>query len=218
MISIKNLSVSFGKKVILNDVNIEIFNGDRVAIIGRNGSGKTTFIETIMGLNHHSKGSINISSDLKIKMKTVFQDIDYDSELTLSELIYFYSKLANRKEGFSKNHLDVNVLNKYDLFHLKNKKFRHLSGGEKQKFKLLLCMEFEPELVILDELTTSLDYQWRSDITKNIKDYFDKHQNGILILVSHDPNEIKLLCNKYFLVNNQKISQIENIDLFFGVN
>lgn len=210
MVSVRNLSVKYGSKVVLDDINLSFNGGDKIAIIGKNGSGKTTFVETLMGLNKPFKGIIEISDDLKKKTKCVFQDIDYDNELTLSELLYFYSKLS----GLDK--IDNQIFDKYELGNVKKKKFRSLSGGEKQKFKLLLCLEFNPELIILDELTTSLDYQWRIDIIKDINNYLDIHKSAILILVSHDPKEIKKLCNKFYLVKDKKINQIDNIDAFFG--
>lgn len=210
MVSVRNLSVKYGSKVVLDDINLSFNAGDKIAIIGKNGSGKTTFVETLMGLNKPFKGTIEISDDFKKKTKCVFQDIDYDNELTLSELLYFYSKLS----GLDK--VDHQIFDKYELGHVKKKKFRSLSGGEKQKFKLLLCLEFNPELIMLDELTTSLDYQWRIDIIKDINNYLDIHKSAILILVSHDPKEIKKLCNKFYLVKDKKINQIDNIDAFFG--
>lgn len=210
MVSVKDLSVKYGSKVVLDNINLSFNGGDKIAIIGKNGSGKTTFVETLMGLNKPFKGSVEISENLKKKTKCVFQDIDYDNELTLNELLYFYSKLSGIKE------VNYEIFDKYELGHVKKKKFRSLSGGEKQKFKLLLCLEFNPELIILDELTTSLDYQWRIDIVNDINNYLDNHKSAILLLVSHDPKEIKKLCNKFYLVKDKKIDQIDNIDAFFG--
>lgn len=125
-------------------------------------------------------------------------------------MLYFYSKLSGIKE------VNYEIFDKYELGDVKKKKFRSLSGGEKQKFKLLLCLEFNPELIILDELTTSLDYQWRIDIVNDINNYLNNHKSAILLLVSHDPKEIKKLCNKFYLVKDKKINQIDNIDAFFG--
>lgn len=210
MVNVKNLSVKYGSKVVLDNINLSFSGGDKIAIIGKNGSGKTTFIETLMGLNNPFKGCVEISDNLKTKTKCVFQDIDYDNELTLNELLYFYSKLS----GLAK--VNYEIFDKYELGHVRKKKFRSLSGGQKQKFKLLLCLEFNPELIILDDLTTSLDYQWRIDIVNNINSYLEVHKSAILILVSHDPKEIKKLCNKFYLVKDKKIDQIDNIDAFFG--
>ncbi|WP_027119454.1 ATP-binding cassette domain-containing protein [[Mycoplasma] testudinis] len=209
MIKINNLTVKFGHRTILDDVNLQFDYGDRIAILGKNGSGKTTFIETIMGLNKPTSGSIKIAPELASHMKAVFQDIGYDAELTLKELLYFYGMISKTKK------FDNSVFDKYELGHVKNKIFKQLSGGEKQKFKLLLCMEFNPSLIILDELTTSLDYQWRMDIVDKIEDYLKLNPHSILLLVSHDPVEIRALCNKYYLVKDQKINKIDDIDNLF---
>lgn len=209
MVKVENLTVKFGKLLVLDSVNFFIETGDKAAIIGRNGSGKTTFVETLMGLNKFSNGSIEISKETNHNLKSVFQDVDYDQELNLLELLYFYSRFSNKK-------LDKQLLEKYELKHVAKKRFKSLSGGEKQKFKLLLCLEFNPSFLILDEISTSLDFQWRVNIVKQIKYYLNKNPNTTLILVSHDPEEIKSLCNKFFLIKDKKITSIADIDTFFG--
>ncbi len=211
-IDIKNLCISFNKHRILNDVSLEINAGDRIGIIGKNGSGKTTLVETILGVNNAKvSGYIYYDEKIKNKIRAVFQEYHFDSILNLRDLYQLYCKIA----GLIPNNNIDELFAKYDLSHLINKKFAKLSGGEKQKFKLLMCLELSPSLIILDELTTSLDFQWRKEVFKLLEEYLKQNQDCALIIVSHDYNELKKVANKYYLVANKQLTKIDRIEDFF---
>lgn len=212
MIEVSNLSIKYKKQnSILENVNLKIYEGDRIAIIGPNGSGKTSFVESIIGLNKNYKGEIKIGSEIKNSIRNIFQEVDYDRELSLKFLYENYSRIA----GLKKEEINMNVFEKYNLSHLSNKKYSSLSGGEKQKFKLLMAIELKPKCLIIDEISTALDSQWKIQIVKIVKKFLEENPKTILIIISHEEKEIKELSNKAFLIKNKNFIRIPEIDNYF---
>ncbi|MDQ0513929.1 ABC-2 type transport system ATP-binding protein [Mycoplasmoides fastidiosum] len=211
MINVKNLSIKYGKRIILNDINLSLKPGDRVAILGKNGTGKTSLAETIAGVRALQKGTVEIDPIYKNNTRVLFQDVNFDSDLNLKQLFYFYLRICNI---FDKE-LEKTAFVKYELDHVKNKKFKKLSGGEKQKFKLMLTLELKPKFLIVDEISTSLDYEWRSNVLKIIKNYLRNNEDVILLIISHDEKEIRALTDKYYLIEDQSLDPINNLDSLF---
>lgn len=211
MIKIDNLLIKYGKRIILKNICFEINKSDRIAILGKNGAGKTTLVEAISGCRKYQSGKISFEPNKKdLSIRCVFQDVDYDSELKLWEIYKYYFKLFGVKIS------DKKIFEKYDLSLVINRKYSSLSGGERQKFKLLMCLEAEPKTIILDEVTTSLDFLWRQQIIKIIKEYLDKKPDTSLLLVSHDPKEVMELCNSFFLIEDRGLKKINDINIFFN--
>lgn len=211
-IDIKRLEVSFGRKTILTDINLEVNAGDRIGIIGKNGAGKTTLIETIMGVNNAKlTGYLNFNNEADKKIKAIFQDYQYDKALTLKKLYVVYCKMNGTEP--CKNIADV--FKKYDLLHLMKRRYHNLSGGEKQKFKLLMCLELKPQILVLDEITTALDYEWREQIFNVLNEYLNKNPECAVLMVSHDKRELKKLTTKCYLIKDNTNFLVENMEGYF---
>lgn len=206
IIEVKNLAVRYGKKVILENVNLSIGKGERIAILGKNGSGKTTLVESISGCKKF-KGQVSIDKNFKKNIRQIFQDVVYDNDLSLKDIYKYYAQLMN----LTKNEINFEVFEKYDLKDQINQKYKSLSGGQKQKFKLLMTIEMKPKILIVDEVTTALDFEWRVKIIGILKTYLEDNPECIFIMVSHNFDEIHKLTNKYFLVENKNISSIPSI-------
>lgn len=214
-LTIRDLNVAYYKNNILENVNLDLYEDERIAIIGKNGAGKTTLIEAIMGTNNAIvKGYLKFENEIEKNIKTIFQTYDFDRDFNLLKLYRIYMEVNGLKPEKDYNQ----VFEKYDLAGLEKKKFHKLSGGQKQKFKLMMCLELKPKLLILDEITTALDYQWRQEILKILKNYLDLNPGCALILVSHDLNEILTLTEKQYIIEDKTLKRVDNIRDHFKMN
>ena len=158
MIEINGLHKSFGKNLVLNNLDLQINQKGVFAILGPNGSGKSTLIKSILGLVIPDKGSISINGDQVINRSSYRSEIQYlpqiatfPGNLKVKELIHMIKDL--RRVSARDNEL-VEIFN---LGETLNKRLSALSGGTRQKVNILLCFMFDGALTILDEPTTGLD-------------------------------------------------------------
>jgi ABC-2 type transport system ATP-binding protein len=153
MITINNLKKTFRKYAILDIDNLVIGDNEKVAIVGKNGVGKTTLCEIIMGTQAPTSGKIETSID-DLRKNAVFQETGFSNDVNIYSIAKFYQDIF-RARDFD---LDASF-EKYEIADLKKRRYNRLSGGQKQKFKLLISQLNQPNLLLLDELTTSLDYE-----------------------------------------------------------
>ena len=194
MITVTNLAIQFGKRVLYKDVNIKFTNGNIYGVIGANGAGKTTLFRLILDLLKADSGSIcignfNVSKSGEWKNVTgAFIDdsflIDY---LTPEEYFYFIGKMY----GLKKEEVDERLL-PFERFMsnevLGQKKFiRNFSAGNKQKIGIISAMLHHPQLLILDEPFNFLDPSSQSIIKHLLKKYNEDH-HATVIISSHNLN------------------------------
>lgn len=185
MIKVLNVHYIVENQIILDDINFNIKKGEFVALVGSNGAGKSTIIKAILGLKKMTDGIIEVNT--KATIGYLSQTIAAQNKTfpaTVNEVIEsgFLQKkgISNKK----KNIEITSVLNLFDLTDVKNQKIGLLSGGQQQRVLLARMLVSQPQLLILDEPTSSLD--------PNMRDYFyhllkKLHQQGsTIILVTHD--------------------------------
>jgi len=184
MININNLSKSFGKLSVLNNLDLEIKKGGVFAILGPNGSGKTTLIKCLLGMVIPDKGDIFFNGNNILKKWKYRDDLNYlpqianfPENLTVNELINMVKdlrpKTANEEE----------LITYFGLKPFLKKKLGHLSGGTKQKVNIVLTFMFDSELIILDEPTTGLDPVSLIHLKELIKQ--EKEKGKTILITSH---------------------------------
>lgn len=189
-------------KLILSNIDFAINEGESVCIIGKNGAGKTTLIELLFGFREDYTGKIKYSDSLTShKIGFVLQDM-YFVTSDVQALLKFHLKI------FKKDKCDLDaILKKIDFLEIYHeRKISYLSEGQKQKLKLVLALLAEPTFLVLDEITTSLDYTSK----KNIIDYlirFKNEKKRTVILISHNIKEISLLADYLYIIDNRRISE-----------
>ncbi len=173
-----NISKSYGDKNILDKVNITIERGEKVALIGPNGVGKSTLIKILMGLLEPDSGEIIKDSYLKVGyFSQEFETMDFDK--TILE--------TARGSADLPDHIVRPVLGSFLFFAEKvNQKVGTLSGGEKTRLSIALLLLQDYNLLILDEPTTYLDVMSQSIILQVLKEY-----KGAILIVSHTEDFIK---------------------------
>ncbi len=199
----KELHGSNGKMNL--DVNLEIKNGEFLALAGLSGSGKTTLLRILAGLEE-ANGTINIDNNFwlndkfclpsqKREIGFVFQDYAlFPNFSVLDNLLYV------KKDKDLANHL----LKITELEELKNRMPQTLSGGQKQRVSLCRALMNRPKLLLMDEPLSALDPQMRTKLQNEIL-ALHREFNTTTIMVSHDPSEIYRLANRIVVLNHGKI-------------
>lgn len=189
---LKNISFSFNKTPLLEKVNLEIEKGDFIGIIGPNGGGKTTLLKLIIGLLEPTEGKIRV---LGKKPKEVRSSIGYVPQasqldknfpITLLELVLLGSLSKNSFSGICSKYLKEKakyLLEKTELYHLKDRPFGQLSGGEIQRALIARALLSDPEILILDEATSNIDTKGEKKVLELI---LQNKENKTILMVSHD--------------------------------
>lgn len=213
-IELKNLEVSYDKKqIVLQEVNVSIAEKKFVAIIGANGSGKSTIIKAVLGLTPY-KGNILFKNKniRKIKRKELAKHIAYvpqilssGGEITVYDYISF-SRYPYTKNGFLSQKdktIIENIISKMKLKYLEDKMIDQISGGQRQKVAVASALVQEAEVIILDEPTTYLDINNQYEILE-IMDLL-KEQDKTVITVLHDLNHVISYCDEVIVVNEKSV-------------
>ena len=209
VIEVKNLYKSFGngenKKVVLDNINLDIYEGENIALLGGNGAGKTTLVEILAGLNKPTSGKINYLFDYKKsfqeKIGIQFQDSSYPPAISVKEVIKFMINIY----GSKMNKDELNALIKiFGIDEYYKKRASKLSGGQQQRLNVLLALIHKPHIIFLDELSTGLDISIRTRIKNFIQEYSIEN-NMLIILVSHDMGEVQQLCQRMIFLKNGQI-------------
>lgn len=199
----KELHGSNGKMNL--DVNLEIKDGEFLALAGLSGSGKTTLLRVLAGLEE-ATGTINIDNNIwlsdkfclpsqKREIGFVFQDYAlFPNFSVIDNLLYV------KKDKDLANHL----LKITELEELKNRMPQTLSGGQKQRVSLCRALMNRPKLLLMDEPLSALDPQMRTKLQNEILT-LHKEFNTTTIMVSHDPSEIYRLANRIVVLNHGQI-------------
>ena len=187
------------------DVNLEIKQGDFVALSGQSGSGKTTLLRMLAGLED-SKGRVKIGDELwqdekmmlpsqKRKIGFVFQDYALFPNMSVEQNLLFVKK----DQALAKHLLDLTQLSE-----LKDRLPNTLSGGQKQRVSLCRAMMNRPKLLLMDEPLSALDPAMRTKLQSEIL-ALHKEFGTTTIMVSHDPSEIYRLASRVVVLNFGKI-------------
>ncbi len=206
MININIKKELYGSNGKMNlDVNLEIKNGEFLALAGLSGSGKTTLLRVLAGLEE-ATGTINIDNNIwlsdkfclpsqKREIGFVFQDYAlFPNFSVLDNLLYV------KKDKDLANHL----LKITELEELKNRMPQTLSGGQKQRVSLCRALMNRPKLLLMDEPLSALDPKMRTKLQNEILT-LHKEFNTTTIMVSHDPSEIYRLANRIVVLNHGQI-------------
>ena len=216
MLSVSNLSISFDESQVLEGFNLSVVSGDIFALLGDSGSGKSSALRFIAGLENAMNGSVVLDgADLSLngvhsvkpelrEIGMVFQDYALFPHMTVFQNISFGIDHLSKKSKTEK------VASLLELISLKGieKKYPHqLSGGEQQRVSLARALANSPKLLLLDEPFSSLDKSHRDELVKDVRSILKK-QSVTSILVTHDEAEAKAFADK--------IGKIEKKQLFIN--
>jgi sulfate transport system ATP-binding protein len=219
-IEVKNLTKYFGNFVALENINLDIVEGELLALLGPSGSGKTTLLRVIAGLetlDDYDKGEI-LFNNLDVAKKDigqrdigfVFQHYALFKHMTVFENIAFGLRVKSKKERLSNDNITKKVTKLLQLIQLDGFAYRfpwQLSGGQRQRVALARALAVEPKVLLLDEPFGALDAKVRADLRKWLKEL--QSELGITtVLVTHDQEEALEVADRIVVISKGKIEQI----------
>lgn len=208
MIAAKNLTKRFGNKLVFQDVNFKINQGDFLSLIGPNGSGKTTLVKILMGLEPKTSGELNFDHKQTIGYVPQFRNIDNDYPLSIEAFIRLNLKFTlSPTKRHENDQLIQEILEKTGLTDLKDRPLGLASGGEKQKAYLAQALLNDPKILILDESTASLDVEVKMQLMDLVAELNKKYQLTV-IFITHDYELTKKYTTKALFFQNKTLREV----------
>lgn len=198
LLTIHQLQVKYGQQTALEITSpISFEKGERVGIIGSNGAGKSTLVKALLGLVPY-QGSVMtpLSSD---QMAVHMQANEYASTMPVK---YVMETILNTK--IRRNKELQNLIDFFDFGPCLSKKFSALSGGQKQKFTIIMVMSQNAELTFYDEVTSGLDFETRQKLTEKLNAWYQDREDTLMI-VSHYYEELEQLADKILILDKGKV-------------
>ncbi len=198
MLVLEEAVAGYGDKVVLQKLNLSIVENDRIALLGANGNGKSTFAKLLSGRLSLMNGKLKASSKLKIGYFAQHQTEELPIELTAAE--YMGQLMPEASESVVRAHLA-----QFGLTQEKSiTQISRLSGGEKARLLFAAMTRHAPQLLILDEPTNHLDIDGRDALMDALNRY-----NGAVILITHDFHLIEMVADTLWLVKNRQIRSFD---------
>lgn len=188
ILTAKNLCFSYQNKVILDDVSLTINAGDRIALLGRNGMGKSTLLKLLELRITPDSGLVEHKNDLKVAQ--LAQNLDYDQSMLASEVLLANNQRLSQAQADNLVQAEIT----------KDRLFTELSGGQQRRLLLRSVLLSEPDLIILDEPTNHVDILTIRAILKQLK-----HFRGACLIISHDRWFIEQISENIWDLHNGKV-------------
>lgn len=202
----------------VSNFNLQIEDGEFIVLVGPSGCGKTTTLRMIAGLESIDSGEIYIdnvkvnSLDPKERdIAMVFQNYALYPHMSVEKNIIF--GLSNRLKNYEKRKAETkkmikDIMNKLGLYHLKDRKPRELSGGEKQRVALARALVREPKVFLMDEPLSNLDAQFRTQTREEIVN-IHRELDATFIYVTHDQVEAMTMGDRIVVMKESEIQQVD---------
>lgn len=205
MIEIKNLSKSYGEKQILDNVSINVSDGEVLTLVGPSGGGKTTLLRCLAGLEKVDSGELLIDgetyqfSDNKGQVGVIFQDFNLFPHYTVIENLVLAPTLVKKMSKDEANKQAINLLKLLGLMEHRDKYPSQLSGGQKQRVAIARALLMKPKILCYDEPTSALDPLLVDSIAQTILSL--KEDKITQVVVTHDMQFAKKIADQLIEVN-----------------
>jgi zinc transport system ATP-binding protein len=210
VISFEDVDVKYQNILALRDINVQIFQGDYIGIFGPNGSGKTTFLKTIIGLIEPDHGKVSVLGSKNLKkvrqnVGYVPQDISVKKTFpaTVLEVVEMglFGKIGFMKPLKSEDRKQAEeALHMVHMGAYKSRPIGHLSGGELQKVMVARALASKPKILLLDEPTSALDFMMVMDLMKLLVE-LNNTLNLTIIAINHHLDLLKPYCSRLLLMD-----------------
>ena len=235
ILSLEKVSFKFGRKIILDNLNLKLNNGQILGLLGPNGAGKSTIFNLITGLLSPDFGSIMINSKvvnefpiyqrtLKFKIGFVPQYGGYFHDLTVYENLKAIAEITIENQSYRNEKID-SLISKFELDNIRDIKADLLSGGQKKKLVIAIALVSDPKILLLDEPFAALDVMTIKTLQKIIVD-LQRNNTISIILCDHQARDLLACVDTAVIIHNGKVvaqgtptSLIQNIEaknVYFG--
>ena len=208
-IEVDHLHKSYSGTVAVKDLSFRVERGEIFGIVGPNGAGKTTTVECVEGLRRPDGGQISVlgldpardRGELRERLGVQLQSADLPDKLRVGEALRLYSSFYSRPADWR------DLLELLGLTEKEKAPFAKLSGGQRQRLSIALALVGQPEVVVLDELTTGLDPQARRDTWALVEGV--RARGATVLLVTHFMEEAERLCDRVAVVDAGRIVALD---------
>jgi ABC-2 type transport system ATP-binding protein len=210
VIAVEHLHMAYGPTVAVDDVSFTVRDGEIFGILGRNGAGKTTTVECITGLRRPGRGEISVLGldprrdrrELHERVGVQLQHSALPDRIRVGEAVELYASFYRRPAHGRE------LLATLGLEGAREQAFGKLSGGQKQRLSIVLALIGQPEIAVLDELTTGLDPEARRETWALIEGVRDR---GVtIVLVTHYMEEAERLCDRVAVIDHGNLIALDH--------
>ncbi|MEQ8155660.1 MAG: ABC transporter ATP-binding protein [Clostridiaceae bacterium] len=222
LLSLENISLNYhsksGEICVLRNINIQIEEGEFVSILGPSGCGKSTLLNIVNGLLSPSSGKISFNNEAlsfnKEKMGYMFQSDHLFPWISVWDNVILPLKIKHKVNKTTLDRADK-LLSSYGLGEFRNRHPGELSGGMRQRVALIRTLTLEPELLLLDEPFSALDYQTRLKLCDEVYEII-KNERKTVIMVTHDISEAISMSERILILSNRPASVKKEVVLNFS--
>lgn len=220
---LKDLAIGYNKTPIVDKINMNLESGKVLAVLGANGSGKTTLFRTIMGLINPLCGSVMVcgkdvfAADRK-KLGKLMAYVPQSHSCTFSYSVLDVVIMGRNpflkpyeEPGDRDYKIVKNTLKSLNIYHLAERRFKKLSGGERKLVLIARALVQQPQLIVMDEPTSDLDIKNTIVILEQISSLKDKRIN--IIITTHSPKEARVYADKILMLKNGKVHAFGDVDI-----
>jgi len=191
VLKVSNLSFSYEKQVVLEDINLSVYRGDFLAIIGPNGGGKSTLLKLILSIIKTKKGTISSSDDIGYVPQNTDVNTNFPIKVIDVVMMGYNSSNKNRQKA-------LEVLTNVGIDKKYNQRIGSLSGGQRQRVMIARALFNNPSILLLDEPTSNIDASGQKDIYELLKEL---NRDKTIVVVSHDISVILEYASKVAYIN-----------------
>lgn len=211
VVEIEHVRFAYDAEPILEDITLNVAKGDFLGVVGPNGSGKTTLLKIILGLVHPLSGEVRVFGKPPERARQLIgyvpQHADLDSSFPISVMdVVLIGRLGKApllgRYRKADRQAAEEAMKEADVYTIRNRRFGALSGGQKQRVLIARALVGKPDLLLLDEPTTSVDGRVEQDIYEFLKDL---NKKATILLVSHDLGFISSYVNRVACINQRLV-------------
>lgn len=230
IIEVSHLKKSFGSLNVLKDVSFTVEKGDVIAILGSSGSGKSTLLRCLIDLEKIDDGTITVDGDTFVKngvympnkivkdatmkMGMVFQHFNLFPHMTVMKNLEKPTKIVKKMDSAAIREKSKVLLNKVGLLDKADTYPDQLSGGQKQRVAIVRALMMNPEIMLFDEPTSSLDPEITKEVLHTMKQLAE--ENMTMLIVTHEIGFAKEVANKILFMSNGEILESGTPDEIFN--
>ena len=216
VVEVENLHKRYGDVVAVDEVSFTVHEGEIFGIIGPNGAGKTTTVESIIGLRRPDRGRISVLGMDPVRERTALAErIGVQlQEAALAERIKVWEALDLFSSFYRRTVPWQPLLRQWGLADKRNATFADLSGGQRQRLFIALALVNDPQVVILDELTSGLDPQARRATWELVQAI--REQGKTVLVITHFMDEAEFLCDRVAIIDHGRVLALDTPDGLVG--
>jgi len=224
-LEIRGLSSAYGKTEVLKDVSLSIDKGEVVSLIGPSGSGKSTLLRVLIGLTPPTGGEVFVAGDrvdyrqrkqlrtLRDKMSIVFQQYNLFQNMTVMRNVTIAPVKIKRRPSKEANEAATRLLEKVGMSDKHDAYPNELSGGQQQRVAIARALAAEPEILLLDEVTSALDPERVNEVLDTIRSLTDE---GItMMIVSHEMAFVREVSTRVAMMDDGQIIEYGTPETIF---